>query len=215
MFDRSGETLPPPPAYQFYGTPAASMNADFKAEFGSINTRAGSKGERILFRRLRDRKGWLPADVPLFCSMGVPGKRSDIDFAICKGNRILLIDAKMYRQDGGVYWNRRNNPGINRNFGPYISSKGNKVTMSRSMEMARDVLSRELPNHLVEAIVVFTNDPDNPRAKVPFTRFLTFPGGIRVYNDRTAQRYIASFLGGQQRTKQTLQAERYLARLCR
>lgn len=215
MFNRSAETLPPPPAYQFYGTPAASMDSSFRAEFGDTNTRAGSKGEQILFRRLRDRNGWLPADVPLFCSMGVPGKRSDIDFAICKGNRVLLIDAKMYRQDGGVYWNRRGDKAIKRNFGAYLNRKGEPVTMSRSMGMARDILSRELPNHLVEGIVVFTNNPDNSKAKVPFTRFLTFPGDIRVYNDRTAQRYIASFLGGQQRTKQTVQAERYLSRLCR
>lgn len=212
MFKSSPE-VPPPPAYQFFGTPAASMDSNFQSEFGKANTRAGSKGEQILFRRLRDRNGWLPADVSLFCSMGVPGKRADIDFAICKGNRILLIDAKMYRQDGGIYWNSGDR--INRNLGAYKTSQGKTVTMTRSMQMAKDILSREMPNHLVEGIVVFTNDPNNRKAKVPNTRFLRFPGKIRVYNDRTAQRYIASFLGGQKRTAATVQAERFLQRLTR
>lgn len=209
--NRNGESMQVP-LYQVYGRAGTSMNsAGFQNKFGKSNSKIGQRGEAVLMHKLRDRNnGWLPAEIPLFCSLIVPGKSSDIDFAMVNGNKILLVDAKMYRQDGGWYWNFGDSPVMRRNFSKYRSKSGNQVKLSKSMIMAKDILSQKLPGYQVEAIVVFTTDPRNPRATAPNTTFLTYPGGVKAYNDAGARKFINRFFRGTRRTPETLKAEHFL-----
>lgn len=207
------QNIPPAENYAVYGRAATSMGRNgFQGKFGKSNTKAGAKGERILAEKLRDK--WLPKEVPLFCSLIVPGKSSDIDFAVVQGNKILLIDAKMYRQDGGFFWNWGASPSIKRNLSAYTTGRNNNpVTMSKSMSMARDVISRKMPGYVVESIVVLTTDHNNRNAKQPNTMFLTYPGGVKALNDSAARRYIKRFFRGQKRTAKTYSAEQFLKKI--
>ncbi len=210
--------------YAYYGSAGKTFqDKKVKEKFGAKSTRAGSRGERLLFKKLRGPKkdrslGWLPADVPLFCSLKVPGKASDIDFAICRGDTILLIDAKMYGQSGGIYWSKGNDPHIYYNAGKYIASNGDEVKMSKSMIMAKDILSRShtVKKHglKVEAAVFFVSDTSKKNTKLPFVWFLRFPGGIKTYNERGAYFFLKRFLLFKRRTDQTKVAEEYLRSLC-
>lgn len=214
-FRTEASEIAPGEAYKVYGTPAATMNdKDFQRKVGKGRAAAGSKGEQLVFNKLREKGGWAPADTPVFCSLKVPGKATDIDFAIVRGSKVLLIDAKMYRQDGGFFWNYGDRTHIRRGFGHYRNSKGETMTLSKSMVMAKDIISRNLPSGFtVEAMVVFTTDNYNPNAKMPTTWALKYPGNIAVCNDASAPRFINRFLGGQKRTTDTHNAERYLRSL--
>lgn len=192
-----------------YGKAAKSMASnEFKKKFGNT-TGAGARGERLLFERLRNHI--LPSSIPLFCSMHVTGKKSDIDFAIVSGKKILLIDAKYMRQDGGFYWNLgHESRSIYKGFGKYKTSNGKDIQLSRSMDMAKDIVGKKLPGFTVESIVVFVTDPRAKNAKMPTTTLLHYPGGIKVFNERGANRYIRSFIRGQKRTWDTVKAENVL-----
>lgn len=212
LFQSEADKIAAGEPYKVYGRAASTMqDADFQRKVGSYANSAGAKGERIMFEKLRNPKnGWIPADTPLFCSLKVPGKSSDIDFAVVRGSKVLLIDAKMYRQDGGFYWNYGDRSKMMRNFGPYTTKSGSDMKLSKSMDMARDILSRKLPGFTVESVVIMTSDDSNPQAKKPNTWFLKFPGDITVCNDSSAPRFIRRFLGGQVRTTDTYNAEKYL-----
>ena len=210
----SNKKIPPAPKNKTYGKIGASFsNKDMKDKFSKSNMKTGSRGEQILGHKLR--KMWLPSEIPLFSSLiAHPKYRSDIDFAICQGDRILLIDAKLYGQQGGFFWSKGNDNKVYRNFEPYRSysknGNGNIVTMSKSMIMAKEVLSKKLPNHKVEAIVILTSDHAHASWKQPNTWFLKFPGNIKAYNDSSGRRFIKRFFFGQKRTEQTLKAEAIL-----
>lgn len=209
------EIIEPNEPLLVYGKPGASMGKkEFSKKFGGSNTKTGRKGELILFDKLRNPDtGWMPHDMALMCSLIVPGKSADIDFAMIMGNKILLVDAKLYRQDGGFFWNFGDSPVMRRNFSKYTSSSGNEVHLSRSAIMAKDIISKNMPGYEVEAIVVFTTDPKNPHAKSPNTSFLTYPGGIKAYNDKGAEKFIKKFFKGQNRTVATYNGEVALRKL--
>lgn len=198
-----------------YGKPGTSMGSKgFSNKFGKQNTKTGRKGEVIVFDKLRNPDtGWMREDIPLFCSLIIPGKNADIDFAMVMGNKVLLVDAKLYRQDGGFFWNFGDSPVMRRNLSRYTSTSGNNVTLSRSAIMAKDIISKKMPGYDVEAIVVFTTDPKNPHAKMPNTSFLTYPGGIKAYNDAGAKRFIRRYFRGQKRTAATYNGEVALKKL--
>lgn len=216
MFDKflqpHAEKIAAGEPYKVYGRAASTMSdSGFKRKVGSYANSAGAKGEHILFEKLRNPKnGWVPADTPLFCSLKVPGKNSDIDFVIVRGSKVLLIDAKMYRQDGGFYWNYGDRSTMMRNLSTYTTKSGDPMKLSKSMVMAKDIISRNLPGFTVESLVIMTTDDSNPKAKKPMTWFLKFPGDITVCNDSSAPRYIRRFLGGQVRTTDTYNAEKFL-----
>lgn len=198
-----------------YGKPGTSMgNKEFSNKFGKQNTNIGRKGELIVFDKLRNPKdGWMPHDMALMCSMIIPGKQADIDFAMVMGNKILLLDAKLYSQSGGFFWNFGDSPVMRHNLSRYTTSSGKDVKLSRSAIMAKDIISQKMPGYEVEAIVVFTTDPKNPNAKMPNTSFLTYPGGIKAYNDAGARKFIKKYFRGQKRTVATHNAEVALKKL--
>ena len=206
-------TIEPHPAGKFYGTPATSMSGrEFQKKFGSANTRSGAIGEQKLFEVLRGRNGWLPAHIPLFCSLHTPGADSaDIDFAVVNGNKILLIDAKFWRQNTGFVWNLGDDgenlfEGIRR----WKSKNGTNYKFSRSMIMAKKNIKKALPGFQVESIVIMVTDHKYKNTRLPNTRFLTAPGGVKVLNMKTAKKYIAKYFKGTERTTDTYNAEIFL-----
>lgn len=214
-FRSEASQIAPGEAYKVFGTPAATMqDRDFQRKVGKDRASSGNKGEHLVFEKLRRQGGWAPADTPVFCSLKVPGKSSDIDFAIVRGSKVLLIDAKMYRQDGGFYWNYGDRTHIRRGLGHYTTRDGKQMKLSKSMIMAKDIISRHLGSGFtVEAMVVLTTDNANSNAKMPTTWALKYPGNIPVCNDVSAARFINRFLGGQKRTTDTHNAEKFLRTL--
>lgn len=215
MSRQFNEVIQPNEPLLVYGKPGSSMgDKSFSKKFGKQNTNTGRKGELIVFDKLRNPdNGWMPHDMALMCSLIVPGKSADIDFAMVMGNKILLVDAKLYRQDGGFYWNFGDSPAMHQNLSRYKTGSGKEVNLSRSAIMAKDIISRNMPGYEVEAIVVFTTDPKNPRAKAPNTTFLTYPGGVKAYNDKGAKKFIKKYFRGQQRTMATYNGEVALKKL--
>lgn len=212
---RFNDRIKPNQPFLNYGRPGTSMDQDgFSKQFGKGNTSAGAKGEVILFNKMRNPKNpMLSPDIPLFCSMRVPGKSSDIDFAAVLGNKILLIDAKMFGQDGGFYWSLGNPPVLRKNLGKYRTRSGRDVKLSKSMIMAKNILQKQFPDYDVEAIVVFVTDPRNPRAKQPNTMLLNYPGNVKAFNERGAKRFMKKFFRGQNRTVASYNAEVALKKL--
>lgn len=186
--------IPTPEPYQVYGTPAASMDSsEFSGKFGKESTKSGAKGEQILYNELRKPGGILPANIPLICSLQVPGYNSDIDFAVAAGNKVLLIDAKFYRQDGGFYWNTKGDrTHFNRNFSRYRTRSGKDVTLSKSDIASQEILGRELRGTEVKSIVVFVTDPGSNTAKQP-TVFMKFPGEVKAVNMSKFQKEFVNF----------------------
>ena len=207
--------LPPHDPYTVFGTAGQSMNdTSFSKKFGKKNTRVGKSGEELLFKMMRGRGGWLPPEIPLYCSLRIPDVKYNIDsdFAICNGNRVLLIDAKYWKQSSGFLWNISGDgdnmfEGLRR----WKSNKGEPYSFSRSMVTAKDVFKRKLPGYQVEAIVVLVTG-HGKNTRLPNTWFLRAPGGIKVFNNHSAQRYIRSFLRGTKRTEATRNAEILLER---
>lgn len=198
------------PEKRFYGNAGASFAQD---DFQYKDTaKSGALGERILAKKL-DK--WVPEGFSIFCSLRVPGKRSDVDFAIVAGGDVLLVDAKLFRQDGGFLWNMGSeSKNIYRYLSPYTTAKGKRINLSRSMIMAKDIYSRHIKTAVkVEPIVVITNNPKTKNAKMPVTWALTYPGGVKVYNDRAAERYIRKWCEKRGRTKRTPIIERELKKL--
>ena len=216
FFEKKAPVVNPPDSYMVIGKVGNTFgNSDVQRKFNSSAISSGMKGEQILFHKLRNHNnGWIPADMPVFCSLILPGYSSDIDFAVCRGNKVLLIDAKMYKQSGGFFWNLGfDESTINHNFSRYKSRGGKNIKLSRSMVAARDIIQRNLNGFHVQSVVVMTTDNSNRNAKIPNTTFLKFPGGIKTLNDRTAPRYIRKFFAGEKRTMDTVNAEIYLKRI--
>lgn len=196
--------------YQVYGQVGTSFSDnDFVKKTGKKRASAGQKGEQMLFEKLRNQKnGWLPADAPLFCSLKVPGKASDIDFAVIRGDKVLLIDAKIFRQIGGFFWNMgAARDFMNHNFGRYKNSSGKEMHLGKNMDMARDIVSRNMPGFKVESVVICMTYPGKP---VTNTMFLKYPGNIRVLSVKSAPRYIAKFFRGTKNTEKTLWGIKFL-----
>jgi len=207
--------------YRYYGNAGTSMgDTNFLKKFGKSNTQAGKMGEVILFHKLREPHGWLKSDMPLFCSL-IPDKKykSDIDFAVVMGNKVLLIDAKMYKS-GGFYWNIGNT--VYRNFRPYKTEKYDKkarkrvsspVKMSKSMDMARDRIQRLLgDNYIVESCVILVSNPSSKQS-LSTTWFMRYPGNIKVFNEFSGKKFIKKFFKNQEYTKSTALAEKKLKKL--
>lgn len=104
---------------------------------------------------------------------------------------------------------------MNHNFGKYKNSRNQPVHLSKNMKMAKDLVSKNInynspTQYIVESIVVFVSEDGKP---VPNTTFLKYPGEIKVYNKRSAKKFIKKFFRGTKQDKNTEYAEKYLKRL--
>lgn len=194
MRNKINPNLPLPEEFLVYGTAGQSMeNKEFSQKFGKNSTASGSKGENILFHELRKPGGILPANIPLMCSLKVPGYSSDIDFAVAMGNKVLLIDAKFYQQDGGWYWNTKGDrTTFHKNFGKYKTRNGNVVKLSKSDIASENILDRQLKFTDVKSAVVFVTDPSNPSAKAPHVH-MKFPGEVEAFNMKNFEKFFVKF----------------------
>ncbi|WP_022871706.1 OB-fold nucleic acid binding domain-containing protein [Nesterenkonia alba] len=91
-----------------WGTPGGNV-ADSEKTFGADATTMGVKGERMT-KQLMDVFLGLPGESPgipgvrVIHSLGVPGTdKADIDHAILCGDRLVLVDAKLYAP-GDYFW---------------------------------------------------------------------------------------------------------------
>lgn len=187
-------TIPVPHEYMVYGSAGKSMGTEgFSQAFGKSTAASGLKGEEILFHELRKPGGIVPASIPVICSMKVPGYSSDIDFAVAMGNRVLLIDAKYYRQDGGVYWNTKfDRTKMYRNFSPYKTKSGKGFTLSKNDIAAEEIIGRNLGHTDVSSIVVFVTDNSLRNAKEPHV-FMKFPGEVKAVSMRNLRKEFINF----------------------
>lgn len=84
-----------------YGTPGGTLTAGDQG-FGKQSTRvAGHEGE-LLCARLLKRTFAHDPDVWVFHDLNLPGTAANVDHAVARGNRLLLLDAKRWK--AGIYW---------------------------------------------------------------------------------------------------------------
>lgn len=199
---------------------ALGSSSKAKEKFGAQAVRAGARGEKRFLDMVRytlttkafRENVWTSLDGdPAF--LRKPGRRvkryrSDVDVAIASGTNIVLIDVKAYKE-GGHWWNPPGSTQVWRNAKPY-KSRGKRVTMSQSMDMARnnyqEALRRMGIKGKVYAMVVMVPSGNVKNAKNPTdlypgqlpdsTFFLRWPGGIKTYNHIAGMKKIVSLLGG-------------------
>lgn len=185
---------------------SAGKNLDGKAsdKFGRNNARAGAVGERYLSNAIR--KHPQAKMYTMYQSLMMPkGKNNrrqvsprfndvDIDFAIASGNKVVLVDCKMWSSKY-FYWSLAGH--LMKNF-----SMGDRL--SKNMEMARAKLREELPGCQVEAIVCFVPVKGGrlPRS----VGFLIWPGRIRSYMPNDALMKITRVLGSPSLPSHNIQA---------
>lgn len=194
----------------FYGSTGATFSGEEALrKFGS-NTASGAIGERKLAAILI--KSGLADDYSIWASIRTPsakngqGKnyRTDIDFAIANGNRLVIIDAKMWSSKG-FWWSFGNLPFFN--FTPFMDKRTGKwKPLSGNMAMSVDRFRETLPGCIVEGMVVFTPTP--PRGDLPTNVFfMRWPGGIRSFLPSSAVRRIKAFLGEPRIVDDTISAK--------
>lgn len=188
------KSIPTPEEFMVYGTAGKSMGkADFREAFGKETAASGSRGEQILLHEMRKPGGIVPASIPVICSMNLPGYSSDIDFAVAMGNKVLLIDAKYYRQDGGVYWNTKGDRSkMYRNLSRYRTKSGKEIHLSNNDIAAENIIGRKLKNTEVSSIVVFVSDKSLANAKEPHV-FMKFPGEVKAVSMKNFKREFVKF----------------------
>ena len=192
---------------KWYGKAGSSMStSSFQSKYAdtSQSGRAGEVRLESLLKRITD------GETIGFSSVRTPkqGYNTDVDFVLVKGNRVLLIDSKLYKQGG--FWFSFGGK-LFRNFIPAHRDKaGNHKAMSRNMSMARDAFREKLGNDfIVEAVTVFVRSDDNkPHANTWFTRF---PGGIKTLNEASLGGYVHRFFRGARNDRRTAQAESFVA----
>lgn len=155
-------------------------------KYGSSGV-AGAVGERHFQKlmqsneRVRGYTSWASLRIP------TPrrGKRysSDVDFAVASGNRLMLVDIKMWEANR-VYWSAFGK--AFKGFQPMGES------ISRNMEMATNRYREALPGMSVESMVLFVPTKKGLPAGVMLLRW---PGGINSYQPQDGINKIQRFLG--------------------
>lgn len=85
-----------------YGTPAGALvDASSSAWTTRDRVEAGRKGELACAAFLSKTFAHDP-DVYVFHDLNIPGMKANVDHAVIRGRRLLLIDAKRWKP--GVYW---------------------------------------------------------------------------------------------------------------
>lgn len=164
------------------------------SHFGK-NAYTGAAGERKLSGHLNRHPmcsryfAWRSLRIPH--SPGQTNYQSDVDMALASGNRLVLIDAKMYAS-GYTYWSA-----FGRVFkGTQIlkDDDGNPRRLSRNMELAVTRYREALPGCRVEGVVIFV--ASGKKSQLPNSvSLLRWPGGIRSYLPNDGMRKIAQILG--------------------
>lgn len=178
-----------------YGRAGSGISgAAGQARYGRQSAMAGAAGERRLagaISRSSEVSGYMS-----WSSLGIPTPRggerysSDVDIALASGNRLVLVDAKMWAA-GKIYWSILGYP--MRGLAP-MRSKGGLKRLSRNMETAVARYRSQLPGHVVKGVVVFV--PTSKGGGLPASvRLLRWPGGIRSYLVGDGLRRISSALG--------------------
>ena len=195
--------------------------------FGSAG-RKGEQGERLYEASLRTFATSISTHQPphsyeIFHSLNIPRGAQDrktfdgdVDFAIASGNRLVLIDAKLWRP--GLYWSIKFPPRtviellgnqkysvwaqwLNRKvLGRRIALRGlsahvdGKWFLSQNMELALERYRACLEPHGVEvsAMVVFVAAPREPRFLS--VSLLRWPGGIATFKAAEGFAHIHSRL---------------------
>lgn len=188
-----------------YGQAGKGLGGEAATQKYGKNAAAGAYGERYLdgaFQRDDRISGYT-----VWKSLGVPrsasGKKyqSDVDFAIASGNKLILVDAKMWSA-GKIYW---------RFFGKVyagLEPMGGKLSekkISRNMEMARELYQGRLPGGIkVKSIVVFVPVKGGrlPQSVIG----LIWPGGIRSYLPGDGIRKIRRYLGTPKPVNEAIEA---------
>ena len=83
-----------------HGTAAAGLASSRATHFTSsaANARVGAAGEKVLARLLNAHA----EHAEIFHDLRVPGARINVDHAVLSGNKLLLIDTKVWK--AGTYW---------------------------------------------------------------------------------------------------------------
>lgn len=156
---------------------------------------AGSVGEKKLSRYINRHA--MCSKYFAYRSLRIPHKpgqtvyQSDVDMALASGNRLVLIDAKMFSA-GHAYWSAFGM--IFKGFSPMKDNSGNNVKLSKNMALALARYKEALPGHRVEAVVVFV--PSGNKSQLPTSvSLLRWPGRIRSYLPNDGLGKIAKLLG--------------------
>lgn len=182
----------------FYGATGATFSGEEALRKFGANTASGAIGERklasIFVKSDLDRDYSIWASIRTPSAKGGRGKsyRTDIDFAIANGNRLVIIDAKMWSSKN-FWWSFMGLPFFG--FAPHLDkTTGKWKPLSGNMAMSVDRFRETLPGSVIEGMVVFT--PSNKRGDLPpNVFFLRWPGGIRSFLPSSAVRRIRKFLG--------------------
>lgn len=118
-----------------YGTPAGSLAGD---SFGTLGNRtAGAAGERLTAAVLN---GYADRSA-VFHDLNVPGYRINADHAVLAGNRLLIIDSKVWT--GGKYWS----------FGEWhFRGMERRPNPSKAVAMAREAIADYLRPHRIRVV---------------------------------------------------------------
>lgn len=190
-----------------YGKAGKSLGSSAaNAKFGAKNAAIGAVGEKY-FQGVLERAG-LDDMYDIWYSLKIPNDpsnpnatrySSDVDVALTSGNRLILIDVKMWSATA-PYWSLFGLPF--KGLTPMI--KKGKWELGKNMAMAVSRYQKNLPDTRVEAIVVFV--PTKPGGAAPMVNFLKWPGNIRSYNSQDGLRKIKNILGVSEDTSPRLRA---------
>lgn len=191
-----------------FGEAGGSLrSAQATSKFGHRNAAIGQRGEQY-FRTALERAG-LDDDYDIWYSLRIPSDptrrgaaqyTSDVDVALTSGNRLILVDVKMWSA-AAPYWSLFGLPfkGIT----PMIDPKKG-WRLSGNMALAVDRYQKNLPGVRVEAAVIFV--PTKAGAPAPFVSLLKWPGGIRSYSAQDGISRIRRSLGASEDTSPKLRS---------
>lgn len=195
-----------PRTSSMFGTPGAGLTGATN-KFGSAAVEMGQKGEanfaKILSMTNIDgfKRDFPVEDVMIdklysFWSVSVPtnGKKdydTDVDCILVKGNKMMLVDMKYYK-DGDVtyYGDGEKLYTIDNATSNWV---GEPKKMSRNMEMAVDRFKQVFPKYEISAIVILipTNMGIGEMGRYPFTPM--YKGNIPLYTVKDGLRVISRF----------------------
>ena len=175
-----------------HGTAATGLATSRSANFTSSasNARVGAAGEKVLARMLNAHA----EHAEIFHDLRVPGSRVNVDHAVLAGNKLLLIDTKVWKS--GTYWGG----------GKFLFSnffRHQKTT--RAVEMAHEAWTKKLAplgvQVLTPTVVVLTGSQKNAATKAarrPGAKTATILAAI---NDAPGATFLfATYPGGNLRT---------------
>lgn len=191
-----------------YGDAGKSLGSnEANNKFGRENAATGLRGEQY-FRDALNRAG-LKDEYDIWYSLKIPNDpsnrnatkySSDVDVALTSGNKLILIDVKMWSAQS-AYWTLFGLPF--KGIAPMIDKKKG-WRLSSNMAAAVDRYKKNVPKASIDAAVIFV--PTKPNGAAPMVSFLKWPGDIRSYTSQDGIRKIKKFLGRGEDTSPELRA---------